>query len=108
MGTFTGGRGTAISSGAASTTAVRPSGADHFERNPGKLRSVIAKFQAFLQQVPDAHREQRCKALLSAFSGSQRSPYVMWINSNHLFLRVRVVDFVDIRSDFPRVQVHIR
>jgi len=108
VGIFTGGRGTAISSGAASTTAVRPSGADHFERNPGKLRSVIAKFQAFLQQVPDAHREQRCKALLSAFSGSQRSPYVMWINSNHLFMRVRVVDFVDIRSEFPRMQVHIR
>jgi len=107
-GIFTGGRGIAVSSGAASTTAVRHSGADHFERNPGKLRSVIAKFQAFLQQVPDAQREQRCKALLSAFCRSQRSPYVMWINSNHLFLRVRVVGFVEIRSEFPRVQVHLR
>jgi hypothetical protein len=70
---------------------------------------VLAQFHDFIRQVPETLVDQRCKKLLSSFCTSQRgSRYAMWVNSNRLFMRVKVVDIVDALSAYPRVRIHVR
>ena len=74
-----------------------------------RMRGAIEQFRDFIRQYPDDQADRRCRALLIAFSRSQGgSQLAMWVNSNNMFVRVKVMGIVDFLTASPRVRIHVR